>query len=100
MTDGKPSFKISDCVMHSSGALLFRERDGLRLDNSLRIQNDDPSLELPFGSPQALVLSAKKGKEGKVAHAMIQITLKFDFDHYFMQSNCSSWVATFLIQLF
>jgi condensin-2 complex subunit H2 len=56
---GEPTYKISSCVLHESGALLFGERDGDLLDDSVQ----HLQTHLPFGSPQALMLqaSARKG---------------------------------------
>jgi condensin-2 complex subunit H2 len=58
---GENNFQISNCVLHESGALLFGERDGDLLDDSItNLQS-----HLPFGSPQALMLSARKAPPGE-----------------------------------
>lgn len=58
--EGKQQFRVSDCVIHMSGALLFRAKDGVLLDASLeRIKTMNPLAELPFGSPQAVMMMDK-----------------------------------------
>ena len=44
-------FRISECVVHSSGALLLEERDNALLDANLR----RVSADVPFGSPAATI---------------------------------------------
>ena len=45
------SFRISECTVHSSGALLLEERDNALLDANLR----RISADVPFGSPAAAI---------------------------------------------
>lgn len=46
-------FKVSDCMVHESGALLFSEKDKAYMSGS-RVTHEQ---ELPFGSPKALMMS-------------------------------------------
>lgn len=56
--DGAQSFKISNCLVHSSGALLLEEKEMHQLDPSFRRIHSVS--DLPFGSPKALLLEHKQ----------------------------------------
>lgn len=53
-------FKISACIVHSSGALLLEEKDEHNLDRSLRRISSSDSSSMPFGSPKSLMLQQQQ----------------------------------------
>jgi len=58
VSDDNKRYKVSECLVHSSGALLFSEKEKSYLDGTARLGMEAHIAELPFGSPRALMSPA------------------------------------------
>ena len=96
------SFRISDCTVHSSGALLLEERDNALLDANLR----RISADVPFGSPAAAIrahresLRAQPSPSSSTQHSEVPaaaaVSQELDFnDHDGFDDNDDDAPAAF-----
>ena len=72
---GGPLFRVSDCAVHASGALLLEGRDNALLDASLRRISSDA----PFGSPAAVV-KAHRASLGLAVLSAAAVSAELNFD--------------------